>query len=64
MSRRNPDYVYSTAIESASSKITYAVQSTNNTERRGGMVGGEKPSGHEVKLGILLTHFRPFEKGK
>ena len=45
MSRRNPDYVYSTVIESASSKITYAVQSTKNTERRGGMVGGAKPSG-------------------
>jgi hypothetical protein len=45
MSSRNPDYVYSTVIESASSKITYAVQSTNNTERRGDMVGGGKPFG-------------------
>ena len=45
MSRKNPDYVYSTVIESASSKITHAVQSTKNTERRGVMVGGAKPSG-------------------
>jgi hypothetical protein len=50
MSKKNPDHVDSTVIESASSKNTAAVSSTKNTERRGGMVGGVKPSGHEVKL--------------
>ena len=53
MSRRDPDYVDSTAIESASSKITYAVQSTKNTERRGGMVGCGKPSGQRSCLDSL-----------
>jgi hypothetical protein len=50
MRKKNPDHVDSTVIESASSENTDAVPSTKNTERRGGMVGGVKPSGHEVKL--------------
>ncbi len=43
MDKRNPDHVDSTAIE-------FAVPSTKKTERRGGMVGVVKPSGHKVKL--------------
>jgi hypothetical protein len=50
MRKKNPDHVYSTVIESASSKNTDAVPSTKKTERQGGMVGDVKPSGHEVKL--------------
>ena len=50
MRKKNPDHVYSTVIESASSKNTDAVPSTKTTLRRGGMVGGVKPSSHEVKL--------------
>ena len=50
MSKKNPDHVDSTVIESASSKNTDAVPSTKKTERRGGMVGVVKPSGHKVKL--------------
>jgi hypothetical protein len=50
MSKDNPDHVDSTFIESASSKNTDAVPSTKKTERRGGMVGVVKPSGHKVKL--------------
>ena len=50
MSKNNPDHVDSTVIESASRKYTDAVPSTKNTERRRGMEGGVKPSGHKVKL--------------
>jgi hypothetical protein len=45
-----PDHVDSSVIESASSKNTDAVPSTEKTERRGGMVGVVKPSCHKVKL--------------
>ena len=50
MSKRNPDHVDSTVIESLSSKNTDAVPSTKKNERRGGMVGVVKLSGHKVKL--------------
>ena len=50
MSKRNPDHGDSTAIEFASRRNTDAVPSTKKTERRGGMVGVVKPSGHKVKL--------------
>ena len=50
MRKKNPDHVDSTVIESASSENTDAVPSTKNTERRRGMEGGVKPSGHKVKL--------------
>ena len=50
MSKRNPDHVDSTVIESPSSKNTDAVPSKKKNERRGGMVGVVKPSGHKVKL--------------
>jgi hypothetical protein len=50
MSKRNPDHVDSRAIEFASRRNTDAVPSTKKTERRGGMVGVVKPSGHKVKL--------------
>lgn len=50
ISKKNPDHVDSTVIESASSKYTDTVPSTKKTERRGGMVGVVKPSGHKVKV--------------
>jgi hypothetical protein len=50
MNKWNPDHVDSSVIESASSKNTDAVPSTEKTERRGGMVGVVKPSCHKVKL--------------
>ena len=53
MSRMNPDHVDSTVIESSSDKNADAVLSTNNTERRGSMVGGSKPSGQRSCLDSL-----------
>ena len=50
MNKWNPDHVDSSVIESASSKNTDAVPSTEKTERRRSMVGVVKPSCHKVKL--------------
>jgi hypothetical protein len=50
MDKRNPDHVDRTAIEFAFRRNTDVVPSTKKTERRGGMVGVVKPSGHKVKL--------------